>query len=122
MEHSLFGLGRVEILKTHFTSFEMRSLRLAFPFQILIHILPTNLAVSELFSCSRTIYCRCHEQWLSIIECANYRVEDMTSLEIFPERILNFRSQAERILNYLQVAQVINESPVHFGIVQTEPQ
>ena len=40
MEHSLFGLGRVEILKTHFTSFEMRSLRLAFPFQILIHILP----------------------------------------------------------------------------------
>ena len=46
----------------------------------------------------------------------------MTSLEIFLERILNFRSQAERILNYLQVAQVINESPVHFGIVQTEPQ
>ena len=52
----------------------------------------------------------------------NYRVKDMTSLEIFLERILNFRSQAERILNYLQVAQVINESPVHFGIVQTEPQ
>ena len=70
MGHSLFGLGRVEILKTHFTSFEMRSLRLAFPFQILIHILPANLAVYELFSCSRTIYCRCHEQWLSIIECA----------------------------------------------------